>query len=47
VGKLAAANSIAFKRGITNGEMEDALKENETVDKEMYGYLLEQNANEN
>ena len=44
VGNLTVANSIALKRGESNGETEAALEEYESVDKEMYDYLLEQNS---
>jgi hypothetical protein len=44
VGKLTVANSIALKRGVTNGEMEAALEAYGRADAEMFDYLLEQNA---
>lgn len=44
VGKLTMANSIALRDGKTNGEMHTALEEYEAADKEMYEFLLEQNA---
>lgn len=44
VGKLTVANSIALRDGKTNGEMHSALEEYESADKEMYEFLLEQNA---
>ena len=44
LGKLTQANSIALKRGVTNGEMQEALEKYEEVDKELYDYLLERNA---
>lgn len=44
VGKLTVANSIALRDGKTNGEMHTALEEYGEVDKEMYEYLLERNA---
>lgn len=44
VGKLTMANSIALRDGKTNGEMHMALEEYEAADKEMYEFLLEQNA---
>ncbi|NCA68469.1 MAG: hypothetical protein EOM87_10485 [Clostridia bacterium] len=44
VGKLTVANSIALRDGKINGEMHTALEEYGEVDKEMYEYLLERNA---
>ena len=44
LGKLAVANSIALKGGKSNGEMSAALKEFKAVERELYDYLLEQNA---
>lgn len=44
VGKLTEANAIALRDGKTNGEMSTALDEYAAVDKELYNYLLEQNA---
>lgn len=44
IGKLTLANSIALKDGKVNGDMTSALKEYETVDKELYNYLLEINS---
>lgn len=44
VGKLTEANAIALRDGKTNGEMHTALEEYAAVDKELYNYLLEQNA---
>ena len=40
LGKLTVANSIALRDGKTNGEMSAALKEYETVEKELYSYLI-------
>ena len=40
VGKLAVANSIALRDGRTNGELKAALREYETVEKEMYEYII-------
>lgn len=44
IGKLTEANSIALRDGKTNGEMHAALSEYDVVDKELFQYLLEQNA---
>jgi Mn2+/Fe2+ NRAMP family transporter len=44
VGNLTEATAIALQDGKTNGEMHKALAEYATVDKEMYDYLLERNA---
>lgn len=44
VGHLTEATAIALENGKTNGEMHQALKEYGEVDKELYNYLLEQNA---
>ena len=44
VGNLTEATAIALQDGKTNGEMHKALKEYAAVDKEMYNYLLERNA---
>lgn len=41
LGKLTVANSIALRDGKTNGEMASALKEYESVEKELYAYLVE------
>lgn len=40
VGKLAVANSIALRDGKTNGELKAALHQYETVEKEMYEYII-------
>ena len=40
LGKLTVANSIALKDGKTNGELTEALKEYEMVEKELYRYLV-------
>ena len=40
LGKLTVANSIALRDGKTNGELKAALTEYETVDKELYAYLI-------
>ena len=40
LGKLTVANSIALRDGRTNGEMSSALKEYETIEKEMYEHLI-------
>ena len=45
IGKLTEANAIAIRDGRTNGELHTALDEYEKVDRELYQYLLEQNAN--
>lgn len=45
IGKLTEANAIAIRDGRTNGELHAALDEYGKVDKELYEYLLEQNAN--
>ena len=42
--KLTVANSIALKEGKSNGELTSALKEYKDIEKELYAYLLEQNA---
>ncbi len=44
VGHLTEATAIALRDGKTNGEMHTALDEYSEVDKEMYNYLLERNA---
>ena len=44
VGKLTVANSIAITEGKSNGKLHEALDEYEHIDKELYDYLLEQNA---
>jgi hypothetical protein len=44
IGGLTVANSIALKNGKVNGCMTKALEEYEDIDKELYEYLLEQNA---
>lgn len=41
LGKLTVANSIALRDGKTNGDMANALKEYESVEKELYEYLVE------
>lgn len=40
LGKLTVANSIALRDGKTNGEMSAALREYESVEKELYSYLV-------
>ncbi len=45
IGKLTEANAIAIRDGRTNGELHAALDEYGKVEKEMYEYLLDQNAN--
>ena len=45
IGKLTEANAIAIRDGRTNGELHAALDEYEKVDRELYQYLMEQNAN--
>ena len=45
IGKLTEANAIAIRDGRTNGELHAALDEYEKVDRELYQYLVEQNAN--
>ena len=44
IGKLTYANSIAVRDGKTNGELKEGLKAYNDVKKDMYEYLLEQNA---
>ena len=44
VGKLSYASAIAIRDGKLDGEMEDAMKSYGEVNKELYEYLLEQNA---
>ena len=44
VGNLTEATAIALRDGHTNGATQKALNEYEKVDKELYNYLLEQNA---
>ena len=44
IGKLTHATCIALKDGKVNGELSAALAEYETVDKEMYEYLIEVNS---
>lgn len=45
IGKLTIANAIAIRDGRTNGELHTALDDYGKVEKELYDYLLEQNAN--
>jgi Mn2+/Fe2+ NRAMP family transporter len=45
VGKLTEATAIAVASGKTNGEMHSALEGYGSIEREMYDYLLEQNAN--
>lgn len=45
IGKLTEANAIAIRDGRTNGELHAALDDYGKVEKELYDYLLEQNAN--
>lgn len=40
LGKLTVANAIALKDGKPNGELSEALKEYESVEKELYQYLV-------
>ena len=40
LGKLTVANSIALRDGKTNGEMKAALAEYESIQKEMYEYIV-------
>lgn len=47
VGKLTIANAIALRDGRTNGELKVALEEYAKVDREMYQYLLDRNADKN
>ena len=42
IGELCVANAIAVKTGHTNGEMEKARADFESVDKELDAFLLEQ-----
>jgi len=39
--QLTVANAIAVKNGHTNGELEEAKKECDTVDKELHEFLIE------
>ena len=41
IGELTCANALAVKNGHTNGEMEKAQKDFESVDKELNAFLLE------
>ena len=45
IGKLTEANAIAIRDGRTNGELHAALEDYDKVNRELYDYLLEQNAN--
>ena len=45
IGKLTMANAIAIRDGRTNGELHAALEDYDKVNRELYDYLLEQNAN--
>ena len=45
IGKLTMANAIAIRDGRTNGELHAALEDYDKVSRELYDYLLEQNAN--
>ena len=40
LGKLTVANAIALRDGKTNGELREALREYENVEKELYQYLI-------
>lgn len=44
IGHLTEATAIALRDGKTNGETHTALEEYSAVDKELFNYLLEQNA---
>lgn len=44
VAKLTEANAIALIEGKINGSMHSALENYKAVEKELYEYLLEQNA---
>lgn len=44
LGNLTMANSIALKEGKSNGQLSSAMEEYKAVEKELYQYLLEQNA---
>lgn len=44
VGKLTYANTIAIRDKKVNGELSEALSEYSEIQKDMYEYLLEQNA---
>lgn len=44
LGKLTVSNSIALKEGKSNGQLSSAMEEYKAVEKELYEYLLEQNA---
>ena len=44
IGKLTYANSIAIRDGKTNGELKSAIADYNNTSKELYEYLLEQNA---
>jgi hypothetical protein len=39
IGDLTIANSVAVRDGKTNGEMHDAMKDYETVNKEIYEFI--------
>ena len=45
IGKLTEANAIAIRDGRTNGELHAVLEDYDKVNRELYDYLLEQNAN--
>ena len=45
IGKLTMSNAIAIRDGRTNGELHAALEDYDKVNRELYDYLLEQNAN--
>lgn len=40
LGKLTVANSVALRDGHTNGEMSAALSEYESVERELYSYII-------
>ena len=45
IGKLTMSNAIAIRDGRTNVELHAALEDYDKVNRELYDYLLEQNAN--
>jgi hypothetical protein len=41
IGDLTVANSVAIRDGKTNGEMHKAMNDYETVNKEIYEFMLD------
>jgi membrane protein implicated in regulation of membrane protease activity len=41
IGDLTVANSVAIRDGKTNGEMHEAMNDYETVNKEIYEFMVE------